>query len=103
MCLAALMNLAVFGFASGETEAAAEPVTLKLTSWITASADIYENEIIGPFTEAHPGIEIEFEAFPWATYWQKLQTLFASGDEPNISTYHYHSLRCGGEKRLLIG
>ena len=28
VCLAALMNLAVFGFASGETEAAAEPVTL---------------------------------------------------------------------------
>ena len=85
VCFAALMNVAVLGFASGETEAAAaEPVTLKMTSWISQSVDTYENHIVGPFNEAHPGIEIEYEMFPWSTYWQKLQTLFASGDEPDI-------------------
>ena len=42
VCLAALMSLAVLGFASGETEASAETVTLKMTSWISQSVDNYE-------------------------------------------------------------
>ena len=29
-----------------------------MTSWVSQSVDVYETEIIGPFNEAHPGIEI---------------------------------------------
>lgn len=61
-----------------------EEVTLKVWSWRTEDIAAY-NRIFDRFTEANPGIKVQFEAFQNTEYNQLLATGLAASDGPDIA------------------
>ncbi|SHK62265.1 ABC transporter substrate-binding protein [Alicyclobacillus tolerans] len=43
---------------------------------------------IDVFEKLHPNIQVTIEQYPWAQYWQKLQTEMAAGDAPDVFWDH---------------
>ncbi len=68
-------------------EAAAEsdePVTLTWGMWGSPTEIATHQAVADAFMEAHPEIRIEITSEPWADYFTKMQTLWASGDMEQI-------------------
>lgn len=63
--------------------ASAEPVTLRVASWIDYGNAVHESgwhEILDDFHKAYPEIRVELAAFSWSEYWEKVPILLAGGD-----------------------
>lgn len=71
------------------TEAAGEPVTLRITWWGGQGRHDYTQKLLDVYTEAHPNVK--FEAMPsgWDGYFDKLATQAASGSMPDIVQMDY--------------
>jgi multiple sugar transport system substrate-binding protein len=64
-----------------------EPVTLSYTSWelYPQQAENERNTLVTPFQEQFPNITIENSAVAgFDAYWQKIQTLYATGQAPDV-------------------
>ena len=55
-------------------------VTLTLYHWMEKERSLWENEIIKPFEEAHPGIRVILQTSPYQLYVSKSLTSIASGN-----------------------
>ena len=81
-----VMAVSVLALSLAMPAFAAEKVTVRYVTWLVADAakEVYKNHFFGPFEKQHPNIKIDYETFPWATYWQKVQTDFAAGTPADI-------------------
>jgi multiple sugar transport system substrate-binding protein len=64
-----------------------EPVTLTYTSWelYPQQAENERNTLVAPFEAQFPNIKIENSAVAgFDAYWQKIQTLYATGQAPDV-------------------
>ena len=72
--------------ASADTAAAEEegPTAITWAMWGSPAEIATHQAVADAFMESHPDIEIEILSEPWADYFTKVQTLWASGDSSQI-------------------
>lgn len=70
------------------SEAAVEPVTIKVVSFLTYSenAEGAESEVVKAFQAAHPEIKVNFQLLPYADYFTSLKTWIAGGTAPDVAS-----------------
>ncbi len=73
-------------------EECAEDVTLRVWSWRTEDADIYNEVIFPAFEEQHPCISVDFQAFVNTEYNQILQTGLTGSDGPDVAQVRSYGL-----------
>ncbi len=78
--------------AGGEGEECAEDVTLRVWSWRTEDADVYNDVIFPAFEEANPCITVDFQAFVNTEYNQILQTGLTGSDGPDVAQVRSYGL-----------
>ena len=75
-----------------ETPIVAEVGTgdLHISFWngLTGSDGVTLNEMLGQFAEENPDISVTVEMIAWATLYQKLQTAFVAGTQPDVFLLH---------------
>lgn len=76
---AALLALLALGTAS------AQKVTLTYLHGFTGPDRPVMEDLVKKFNASHPNIEVRAQAQPWATTWQQLPALVASGRAPDIA------------------
>ncbi len=63
---------------------------IEISFWngLTGSDGVTLNEMLAKFAEENPGISVTVEMIAWATLYQKLQTAFVAGTEPDVFLLH---------------
>jgi multiple sugar transport system substrate-binding protein len=69
-------------------EAAAEPVSIKVVSFLTydENKEGAEAAVVSAFQAAHPEIQVDFQLLPYADYFTSLKTWFAGGTAPDVAS-----------------
>ncbi|WP_273367517.1 ABC transporter substrate-binding protein [Alicyclobacillus herbarius] len=62
-------------------------VTLTYMLW-DPNEEVGYKKSIAEFEKKHPNIQVNIEQYPWAQYWQKLQTEMAAGTAPDVFWDH---------------
>lgn len=65
-----------------------EPVTIRIMWWGDTARHEKYNQIMDAFQETYPWITVERESATWADYWNKLATLVAGGNAPDVMGMH---------------
>ncbi len=73
-------------------EECAEDVTLRVWSWRTEDADVYNDVIFPAFEEQNPCITVDFQAFVNTEYNQILQTGLTGSDGPDVAQVRSYGL-----------
>ncbi len=73
-----LLALCVLSCAPGKKQSG-EGVALVLYHWMEKDRTLWEEEIIRPFEEAHPGVHVVLQTAPYSLYVSKSMTSIASG------------------------
>ncbi|MHA6627830.1 ABC transporter substrate-binding protein [Pseudonocardia sichuanensis] len=60
------------------------PTVIEYSWWGSPEKDAAISAAIESFEAANPGIEVEGESSPWDGYWDKLATVTAGGDAPDV-------------------
>ncbi len=76
-----LALIAVPAMAGGQKEAGG--VTLKYMWW-TPIYEPYISAAIKVFEQKNPGIKVDYDTAAFDPYWQKIQTMYASGNPPDV-------------------
>jgi multiple sugar transport system substrate-binding protein len=76
-----LALVAVPAMAGGQKEAGG--VTLKYMWW-TPIYEPYVSAAIKVFEQKNPGIKVDYDTAAFDPYWQKIQTMYASGNPPDV-------------------
>lgn len=68
--------------------AAAEPVTIKVVSFLTydENKEGAEAAVVKAFEAAHPEIKVDFQLLPYADYFTSLKTWVAGGTAPDVAS-----------------
>ncbi len=69
-------------------EAAQNPVTIRISWWGDTARHEKYNAICDAFQEKYPWITVERETNTWSDYWDKLATLVAGGNAPDVMGMH---------------
>lgn len=70
--------------AAAPTEASAEVVTLRLSSWGSPEQNAPTAEMVAAFAARYPNITVEEEYDPWDGYWEKKTTQLAGNQLPDV-------------------
>lgn len=81
---AASSEVATTEEAATETEATDETTTITWAMWGSPAEIVTHQAVADAFMEEHSEIKIEITSEPWADYFTKMQTLWASGDTSQI-------------------
>lgn len=65
-----------------------EPITIRISWWGDTARHEKYNKFVDAFEEAYPWITVERESSTWADYWNKLATLVAGGNAPDVMGMH---------------
>lgn len=88
VALAAVVSLSLVGCSGGGDAGSAgggdEPVELRFVWWGSDIRHQKTQEAIDAFEAENPNITIEGEFGEWSGYWDKLATMVAGGDAPDI-------------------
>jgi multiple sugar transport system substrate-binding protein len=70
------------------TAVAAEPVTIKVVSFLTyaENKEGAEAKVVEAFQQAHPEIKVDFQLLPYADYFTSLKTWIAGGTAPDVAS-----------------
>jgi multiple sugar transport system substrate-binding protein len=68
-----------------QPQAATGPIEMRYTSWYTGESEELERPIIDWWNEANPDKNMTFLPIPWGTYKEKLFTMIAGGDAPDVA------------------
>lgn len=60
------------------------PVTLQYLTWDPAALKLEQKDLIPQFEKENPNIKIAASSAPFAQYWQKIQTMAASGGQLDV-------------------
>lgn len=88
LLLAATLLLSIGAtIAMAETETH-NPVTIRISWWGDTARHEKYNAICDAFQEKYPWITVERETNTWSDYWDKLATLTAGGNAPDVMGMH---------------
>lgn len=76
-------------------------VVIEYGWWGSAESDEATFAAIEAFEAANPGITVEGESTPWDGYWDKLATMSAGGDAPDVIHMSERYIREYGEREAL--
>lgn len=92
------LSLSMAGTTGAQDEPTATPIVAEIGSgggthisfWngLTGSDGVTLNEMLAKFAEENPDISVTVEMIAWATLYQKLQTAFVAGEEPDVFLLH---------------
>lgn len=84
----ALLATAVLATACGGGDAGDDggPVTLRFSWWGNEDRAKITNQAVDAFEKANPGITVETESIDFDSYFDRLATSVAAGDEPDVIT-----------------
>lgn len=68
------------------TDSADEEITLRFTWWGNETRDAITNEAVQAFMDANPNITVETEPTAFDGYFDRLATVTAAGDSPDVVT-----------------
>ncbi|HHV09152.1 MAG TPA: extracellular solute-binding protein [Clostridiales bacterium] len=71
------------------TEAAKEPVTIKIAWWGSDKRHEYTQKLLDLYTELNPNVKFEASPSGWDGYFERLSTQAASGSMPDIVQMDY--------------
>ncbi|WP_147917338.1 ABC transporter substrate-binding protein [Ruania zhangjianzhongii] len=94
----AVISLALAACSSEEDDGT---VVIEYGWWGSAESDEATFAAIEAFEAANPGITVEGEATPWDGYWDKLATMSAGGDAPDVIHMSERYIREYGERDAL--
>jgi multiple sugar transport system substrate-binding protein len=60
------------------------PVTLRVSTWGNDSRLKLTQQAVDAFTAANPDIKVTVENNDWSAYWDKLATMTAGGNSPDV-------------------
>jgi multiple sugar transport system substrate-binding protein len=63
---------------------AADPITITYMAWGSPEELNVWQKIVDDFQAASPNIKIKVDVSDWTSYWDKLKTLFAGGNQPDV-------------------
>ena len=86
----------------GETGTAENPTTILYGWWGSPEKDEAIFAAIDAFNAANPDIVVEGESTPWAGYWDKLATMSAGGDAPDVIHMSERYILEYGERGALL-
>ena len=95
---AAAIALGLTACSSGDDDGT---VVIEYGWWGSAESDEATFAAIEAFEAANPGITVEGEATPWDGYWDKLATMSAGGDAPDVIHMSERYIREYGERDAL--
>ncbi len=72
------------GDTASDAAAGDGPVTLTWAMWGSSEEVATHQAVADAFMEEHPDIDVEIYSEPWADYFTRMQTLWASGDSESI-------------------
>jgi ABC-type glycerol-3-phosphate transport system substrate-binding protein len=107
---AMVLSLSVSGIEAQDATPAptATPVVLgtggtHISFWngLTGSDGVTLNEMLAKFAEENPDVSVTVEMIAWATLYQKLQTAFVAGTEPDVFLLHGSEIPMFGGYGLL--
>ena len=70
--------------AAAPTQISKEPVTVSVAYWAVEAHMVGMNQVVDAFNAAHPDITMEVIVPPVGEYFQKLLSMYAGGDGPDI-------------------
>ncbi|MFD6278971.1 ABC transporter substrate-binding protein [Streptomyces sp. NPDC060209] len=80
---AALTGCAV-GDGPGADRLSKEPVSIRLTWWGGDKRQQLTQQAVELFEKKHPNIDVELEFSDWTGYWDRLATMSAGGNSPDV-------------------
>ncbi|MFC9948595.1 ABC transporter substrate-binding protein [Streptomyces pratensis] len=80
---AALTGCAV-GDGPGADRLSEDPVTIRLTWWGGDKRQQLTQQAVELFEKKHPNIDVELEFSDWTGYWDRLATMAAGGNSPDV-------------------
>lgn len=86
VALAATLALTACTAGEPSDSAGDEEITLRFTWWGNETRDAITNEAVAAFMEANPNITVETEPTAFDGYFDRLATVTAAGDAPDIIT-----------------
>jgi multiple sugar transport system substrate-binding protein len=82
--------------------AAAKPVTLKMVIWgAPLHIDMY-NKLVKSYQKTHPGIGLEIVVAPYGEFTEKVTSMIASGNPPDITWWSEDSLTYFADKGYFV-
>ncbi|MBN1563890.1 MAG: ABC transporter substrate-binding protein [Anaerolineae bacterium] len=98
MLVALVAMGSMVGTTAAQDEPTATPIVAEIGSgggthisfWngLTGSDGVTLNEMLAQFAEGNPDVSVTVEMIAWATLYQKLQTAFVAGEEPDVFMVH---------------
>jgi multiple sugar transport system substrate-binding protein len=82
----AVAVLVLSGTACGSGSADGGPVTIRFSWWGNEDRAKITNQAVEAFEDANPGITVETESIDFNSYFDRLATSVAAGDEPDVVT-----------------
>ncbi len=82
--------------------AAAEKVTLRLSTWEGDEGLRIQRKALAEFEAAHPNIKVKVEGNDFNVYFQKILTQVASGTAPDVSMMTFEHFQAFGKRRVLL-
>ncbi len=79
-----------------------DPVTIKLMMYTANGQENTLKGIVDAFQAANTDVKVDYEVVPYADYDTKLNTLLASGSEPDLFEVGYENFRTYASKELLL-
>jgi len=96
-----LLVPAACGSGSGQSQSG-EPVTLRVSTWGNDSRLKLTQKAVDAFTAANPNIKVSIENSEWGSYWDKLATMTAGKNSPDVIQMDESYIAAyGGRKALL--
>ena len=82
------VGASMVGASRRATAQAGKPVTLTYVNYSTGVDKAMWDSLIGDFSKAHPNITVKYQPVPgesWGDYFDKLATMIAGGNPPDVS------------------
>src|SRR3954447_2279257 len=99
--LVCLLVPAACSSGSGQSESGG-PVTLRVSTWGNDSRLKLTQKAVDVFTAANPNIKVSIENSEWGSYWDKLATMTAGKNSPDVIQMDESYIAAyGGRKALL--
>ena len=101
LTLVCLLATAACGSGSGQNESEG-PVTLRVSTWGNDSRLSLTQKAVDAFTAANPNIKVSVENSEWSAYWDKLATMTAGKNSPDVIQMDESYIAAYGSRKALL-
>jgi multiple sugar transport system substrate-binding protein len=101
LLLVCLLTPAACSSGSGQNESDG-PVTLRVSTWGNDSRLRLTQQAVDAFTAANPNIKVTIENSEWTAYWDKLATMTAGRNAPDVIQMDESYIAAYGSRKALL-